>query len=497
MPLLKKIAGFFTYYAFLYKSVNRFLMLLVIIILALFTQRYNIFAQVGELYSQENDEIAGITPLMNAVTNNDVDGVRFFSKGGVAVINQQNFGGATALHLACRQGNVEMVKILLENGAEVNMMDFEGWSPLMRAAFANNFEIIELLLAKGAAAQLVNSGGESAIIHATLSNCDNCLNLLFSRFNFIKYMDIHSLKEQLGEAFIIARNHESKISQNLIETYLNQVVKLSPLMAKKNNPTKTKRYFYPSINNENNLALNKAVNYPNPNYYFPPSTQNIAANDNLTPNPAYQSPNLNSQPSSPTINDYNIVPTNNSAAIIIAKQKQIINNQPPIAILDNNIKIKRFKFISPNKGVAIYQTTLITKAAPTNYTALLNNIENKKFTFEPKNIASNNILTNNSNNPQIAKSSLSGKVKFKFKAGPASKTIIATKPLTKNYVVKIGKKSIIATNKNSSFLSNKATDHNLSGKFVDDIQNNHNQLRKHYNHNNYDDTIVIDLKKKV
>ncbi len=226
-----------------------------------------IFAQIDDLYSKENNEIAGISPLMDAVTNNDLDGVRFFSKSSAAVINQKNFGGATALHLAARQGNFEMARILIENGADVNVADFEGWTPLMRAAFFQNSEIVDLLLSNGAQAQIVNSIGESVIIHATISDCDKCLNLLFSKFNFIKYMGIATLKEQLSEAFIIARNHENKMSQNAIEGYLDKIIKLSPLIMTRNVAPQNQYY----LKNQNDFEVMPTPTKP----IYAPSNQEL------------------------------------------------------------------------------------------------------------------------------------------------------------------------------------------------------------------------------
>lgn len=61
----------------------------------------------------------------------------------------------TALHRACRFGNLEAVKLLLEYGAEVNAQDSEDNTPL-NSAIANsagpgyNAEMVDLLLLKGA-----------------------------------------------------------------------------------------------------------------------------------------------------------------------------------------------------------------------------------------------------------------------------------------------------------------------------------------------------------
>ena len=51
-----------------------------------------IWAQIESIYNSAADEVAGISGLMSAVTNNDIEGVKFFSKGGPLIINQKNIG---------------------------------------------------------------------------------------------------------------------------------------------------------------------------------------------------------------------------------------------------------------------------------------------------------------------------------------------------------------------------------------------------------------------
>ncbi|MSP33751.1 MAG: ankyrin repeat domain-containing protein, partial [Rickettsiales bacterium] len=190
----------------------------------------SINAQIeNDLYGQQTGDLAGVSSLMLAVSSNDVAGVKFFSRAGGFLINQKNIGGATALHIAARNGNLEITAILLENGADTNILDNEGWSPLMRAAISNNPKVVEALLGKGANAALLSSDHESALVYATISDCNDCLNLIFTKSDLIKTMDTKLLKEQLIDAFIIARNRENKSTQNLLEGYLDRVTKMAPL----------------------------------------------------------------------------------------------------------------------------------------------------------------------------------------------------------------------------------------------------------------------------
>ncbi|MBU6139940.1 MAG: ankyrin repeat domain-containing protein [Proteobacteria bacterium] len=181
----------------------------------------SIHAQIKNVYDSGEESISGITSLMSAVSSGDVDGVKFFAKSGPAVINQRNLGGATALHLACREGNFEIVKILVDGGADINLADNEGWTPLMRAALVGDKNSVDLLLTKGAKADAINSVGESALIHAAYSSCNECLISMFKNYDFSKFMDLDNLKAQLSDAFVAAKNRDNQVAQDIINAALN------------------------------------------------------------------------------------------------------------------------------------------------------------------------------------------------------------------------------------------------------------------------------------
>jgi len=231
------------------------LIIALVIILLFFAYSDKIWAQMESLYNSSTEQFAGISTLMSATANNDVDGVKFFSKGGALVVNQRNKGGATSLHIACREGNFEIVKTLIDNGANVNITDNEGWTPLMRASLSGNQEIVEILLKNGAKANLLNSLNESALIHATTSKCIKCIEQIIENGDLIKKMDILVLKSQIADAFLIARSQENKGSQGVLESFLDYASRMAPLVAR--NPSIDDQEPLPLSLNQNKISNSK------------------------------------------------------------------------------------------------------------------------------------------------------------------------------------------------------------------------------------------------
>uniref|UniRef100_A0A8C8BPJ3 Protein phosphatase 1 regulatory subunit n=1 Tax=Otus sunia TaxID=257818 RepID=A0A8C8BPJ3_9STRI len=65
--------------------------------------------------------------------------------------------------LACIDDNVDMVKFLVENGANINQPDNEGWIPLHAAASCGYLDIAEYLISQGAHVGAVNSEGDTPL----------------------------------------------------------------------------------------------------------------------------------------------------------------------------------------------------------------------------------------------------------------------------------------------------------------------------------------------
>ncbi len=97
----------------------------------------------------------GRFPLEMAAQTGQTDIVKFLLENGADV--NLNRGGATALHMAAIYGGkTEVITLLLENGADINARTGNGYTPLNLAVIGKQKEIAELLIEKGGEINLEN-----------------------------------------------------------------------------------------------------------------------------------------------------------------------------------------------------------------------------------------------------------------------------------------------------------------------------------------------------
>lgn len=87
----------------------------------------------------------GWTPLMRAVSGSDADTVRVLLTEGKPDLEAAEENGATALHIAAGEGQVELVRLLLAAGADPAARDGDGRTPADVAAEANHAAAAALL----------------------------------------------------------------------------------------------------------------------------------------------------------------------------------------------------------------------------------------------------------------------------------------------------------------------------------------------------------------
>ncbi len=102
----------------------------------------------------------------------------FASSVAITPMNVTSFYAKnTPLCIAIQKGEIDIVKKLIEYGADVNEKSF-GMTPLMVAARYNKVEIMKLLISNGAISTTKDEKGFTALKYAELSNAIGAIELL-------------------------------------------------------------------------------------------------------------------------------------------------------------------------------------------------------------------------------------------------------------------------------------------------------------------------------
>lgn len=82
--------------------------------------------------------------LCNCVVKNDIETLKLWLRAG-ADPNASDYDKRTALHLSASEGNIKLIKLLVEYKANVNLIDRFGYTPLKSAKLAKHYKCEEYL----------------------------------------------------------------------------------------------------------------------------------------------------------------------------------------------------------------------------------------------------------------------------------------------------------------------------------------------------------------
>lgn len=120
------------------------------------------------------------TPLMLAISEDYVVEFvqRLLDKG--ANVNARNAYEETALTMAVSDAkmDINIVRLLLDKGADIITQDENGWTPLILATMNSHVEVVKLLLERGANKEIKDKVGKTALDHATETGNDELIELL-------------------------------------------------------------------------------------------------------------------------------------------------------------------------------------------------------------------------------------------------------------------------------------------------------------------------------
>ncbi|MDR1480431.1 MAG: ankyrin repeat domain-containing protein [Planctomycetaceae bacterium] len=152
---MKRNLVFFVFWFFLFSGV------------VLFSEdipQKNVAQQKNETENKPNSEDA--TRKLLYGKNLSLDEVKKLVELGadVKAVNNASGVGTTALHLFTGFGNIEVVRYLVEKGANVNAQNIAGNMPIHFAAEKSDFGMVTFLMSKGADVNAMNKTSKSALL---------------------------------------------------------------------------------------------------------------------------------------------------------------------------------------------------------------------------------------------------------------------------------------------------------------------------------------------
>ena len=127
----------------------------------------------------------GATPLVLAAENGKLETLQFIlqHKDKIANIEAKGVGGGTALHVAAREGHVDIIELLFTNGADINAESETGATPLVLAAENGKIEALQFILQhkdKIVNIEARGAGGGTALHVAAIKGHADVIELLLT-----------------------------------------------------------------------------------------------------------------------------------------------------------------------------------------------------------------------------------------------------------------------------------------------------------------------------
>lgn len=117
---------------------------------------------------------------------NQIEKARYLLENRVQWVNQQDRVGETPLHVACKYGDIHIVRLLLKHGADISICSNALETPLHRAVRKrNNVKVIRLLLKMGCHPNQQNAYGETPLMIASKFRLSKNIKCLYSYYKAV------------------------------------------------------------------------------------------------------------------------------------------------------------------------------------------------------------------------------------------------------------------------------------------------------------------------
>ncbi len=167
----------------------------------------NIHEQIkaGEQFTVEETQDDVLSQkLFEAVLNNNTELVKELIEGG-ADVNVDELLDKQLLLIAFKNDNLEIAKMLIENGANINKY-YKGMAALSTVVISGKINHVKLLLDYGAAVNLKDTNGKSPIEYAYQNSYKRIIALL------LKYSAMDKVAEEKRDSHINLESPPRKLS---------------------------------------------------------------------------------------------------------------------------------------------------------------------------------------------------------------------------------------------------------------------------------------------
>jgi len=176
------------------------------------------------------ESVSYFFPLYNRSKDGDVEMVKYLLELGADIYRKTTVSGSSALHGAIRGKAADVVNFLLskskgDGGQFINQDDYQGNTPLMVACQIGQYDIVrELLKNKDINVNAFNKNNQTALHYAAIAGHHNIVKLLCERAAGLE-IDINHADNDGNTAFSIAIGQDKHlVIEELLKNRVNVVI---------------------------------------------------------------------------------------------------------------------------------------------------------------------------------------------------------------------------------------------------------------------------------
>lgn len=209
----------------------------------------------------------GMTPLLLAAPRGEMELIKLLVDSG-ADVKAAYPNGFTVLDTAVYLGNKEAVKLLITKGADVNTKSKSGTTPLLFSITRGHKEILDILIKNGASLDVTDKTGSSPLLLAVLAGNKTMVEILID-----KKVDINAANSRGSTPLSVADREGYKDIVDLLlakgaeNTLINQPVLTGDYLGQKK-PGQIPVMFAPGFVSTESPQLNAVFTPDGKEFYF-------------------------------------------------------------------------------------------------------------------------------------------------------------------------------------------------------------------------------------